>query len=99
PPPRPPPFPYTTLFRSRGPRPLAGGGRGGAAARRLPREPEPVARWHRDRRPRDGTPPRRAARADLGPGRPEPRRHPPRADEERRSEEHTSELQSRGHLV
>src|SRR5207253_11229371 len=86
PPPRPPLFPYTTLFRSR------------ARARRRSKWPP----WRLDQR---GATPRAAARAttcrDSWPGRSRPgRSHRPRgAARAARSEEHTSELQSRGHLV
>src|SRR5207253_9004756 len=91
PPPRLPPFPYTTLFRSLARhQDLAAGGRGR-------RGPEPL-----------GEPPD-LARELLGGGKDrgveEDREHavhdPPRRGIGRvaRSEEHTSELQSRGHLV
>src|SRR3712207_7586508 len=79
-PPRSPPFPYTTFFRSR-----AGGDRTrrGALGRRLPPAADisPVARRGR----RVG---RRGPVADQGSAR-----------ARRRSEEHTSELQSRQYLV
>src|SRR3712207_7242808 len=70
-PPRSTLFPYTTLFRSRGPH-------GGAGGREVPREAL--------RRPRRA--PRRRAGCAAGQGR-----------DPRRSEEHTSELQSRQYLV
>src|SRR5690606_39639687 len=88
PPPRPPLFPYTTLFRSQG-----GQEEGRARTRRQrggdrrPRcRPRPRARADRVRRVLP-------VRAELhrGAADPDPRR--------RRSEEHTSELQSRENLV
>src|SRR5207253_11208222 len=79
-PPRPPPFPYTTLFRS-------------PAARFRSRAPRRGRRPRRRRRlHRPGSAARGKRRAALG----------ARAAGDRagaRSEEHTSELQSRGHLV
>src|SRR5256884_2887172 len=84
-PPRSTLFPYTTLFRS--PR-RAGDGRRPARARTL----EPPRRRLGARRPRE----RGRARRIVGVG-PAYRRH--RGRRVRRSEEHTSELQSRLHLV
>src|SRR2546421_4433531 len=68
-PPRSTLFPYTTLFRSRVPRPKG-------RPRRLPCRASAPARW------RGGAAP-----------------PPPRARAQDRSEEHTSELQSRSDLV
>src|SRR5439155_12931790 len=86
---RPPPtstlFPYTTLFRS-----LSRGGGGGGCAR-------PQARpTHHPGAAGGGSrgEPRISARRSSGEGRPVPA-----AAVRVRSEEHTSELQSRGHLV
>src|SRR3712207_7118161 len=88
-PPRSTLFPYTTLFRSPG----------GARARRVdqgrdedPPEEHALAGALRDR-PRGRLP--RPPRPGLH--RAEPRE--PRPGEDRRSEEHTSELQSRQYLV
>src|SRR5690606_39933168 len=90
PPPRSPPFPYTTLFRSRS---------------SVRRSPVPAAR----RTARDAhraAPSPRAARSPLPPPCPDvpsaPRRRLPprrRRPAAARSEEHTSELQSRENLV
>src|SRR3712207_8661868 len=83
-PPRSTLFPYTTLFRStRGDGPWVTGGG----------VPATVGSAH-DRADRRGL--RRRGR-DPGGGR--PRRGPDRARRVRRSEEHTSELQSRQYLV
>src|SRR5207253_11061046 len=98
-PPTPPLFPYTTLFRSaeghrvprlrptRGPvaRAARRRGRGGPSLR----EPAPGATGHREWSLGD-------AREARGRG---SRRVPPADRPGPRSEEHTSELQSRGHLV
>src|SRR5207253_9354738 len=85
PPPRSPLFPYTTLFRSGRPAAYADEPDGGAG------EGTPC-----DRRQARGRAARDAARRrrDDGPERPSAG-----ASLRRRSEEHTSELQSRGHLV
>src|SRR5207253_11322789 len=86
--PRPPTllFPYTTLFRSRAhARPRRARHDGGAAA-----GPVPLARL-----PVRGPP--RAHEQDAGGHL--PRTGPVRGELRPRSEEHTSELQSRGHLV
>src|SRR3712207_8233438 len=77
-PPRSTLFPYTTLFRSRGPR---------RPARRGPPDPRREPAGAHRRGVLLGA---RAARV----GRPPPRRRP-----RSRSEEHTSELQSRQYLV
>src|SRR3712207_7706120 len=86
-PPRSTLFPYTTLFRSRGPQ--DGLGRRGPDRPRRPRAPRAALRR---RAPVRG-------RAELphagGPPRPEG----PLAPRGARSEEHTSELQSRQYLV
>src|SRR5690606_41706761 len=85
-PPDPTPFPYTTLFRSRGARPGAGGQHEGimqARCRRKSRAEAPFLRGNAQRV-------RIAARARNLCGKP---------DEHARSEEHTSELQSREKLV
>src|SRR3712207_8965411 len=82
-PPRSTLFPYTTLFRSRDARP------GGGA--------EPV-RSHRGHEPRRGAADRLAARA-LRAARQPVRARLSRQDDPARSEEHTSELQSRQYLV
>src|SRR5439155_26502192 len=93
PPPRPTLFPYTTLFRSH------------------PRRLEDRVREHPEQTPKRGGEP--LPLLDLSERRPLPdlprmiheHRVPARPEdairlaEERRSEEHTSELQSRGHLV
>src|SRR5437870_7276719 len=83
-PPLPTLFPYTTLFRS-DPRPSAGPGEAASA------------RGHRARADLPGLPaedPRGAPRLpEAG------RTRRPAGEEAARSEEHTSELQSRGHLV
>src|SRR5207249_8900873 len=87
--PRSPLFPYTTLFRS-----LAAGD--GRAQRR---EPPPRARGDGDGLLRVPDPARRhleRAARDLQPRRGHPRQRHLRVD---RSEEHTSELQSRFDLV
>src|SRR5206468_9105438 len=94
--PPPPPstlFPYTTLFRSPAPeRSLAlrlpGRPRGRVAARHPDREGPREACAKKPDHPREPVSPR----PEPGPGRP---RRPPRS----RSEEHTSELQSRSDLV
>src|SRR5438046_6735722 len=79
PPPRPPLFPYTTLFRS------------------------PPQAQHRqpDRRPRGrgARPPRPRPAAARPPRRHRTRRASDQALDQRRSEEHTSELQSLTNLV
>src|SRR5207253_10293243 len=82
------PFPYTTLFRSRrgeGPPPPEQGHAPAARAGARRRRAD-RADGSRPRPPRVGPSPRARSRG------------PARA-ERRRSEEHTSELQSRGHLV
>src|SRR5207302_3818670 len=85
-PPRPPLFPYTTLFRSPAPPALQ-------PAAVQPLVPEPP--------PQTGGPRRGGPRARIGP---RSRRRPGRAVRRHvhrvlRSEEHTSELQSRENLV
>src|SRR5207253_8566961 len=94
--PRPPPptlFPYTTLFRSARPRhglhlPVGPDHHG----RLLPRADRSVAGHHGpERLPAHG--PHRPRLSRRAPPRPRARHEGPR------SEEHTSELQSRGHLV
>src|SRR5207249_11146965 len=92
PPPLPTLFPYTTLFRS---------GREGVpwpASLRRP-EPSPPTRPRRAPPPSDGLDRRgpAARRAFPGEGRPGCRAPPPIRS--RRSEEHTSELQSRFDIV
>src|SRR5207302_4836767 len=92
-PPRPPLFPYTTLFRS-----LPRGPPHPPAPRRRSRPPGP-RRVHLDR----PAPPPRGRREDRRPpgrcpGRPFPERGN-RPSRRGRSEEHTSELQSRENLV
>src|SRR3712207_8119143 len=85
-PPRSTLFPYTTLFRSRGQR--RGGGESlprGATAAGHPAAP-PARRGHAAADQRD------ELRRQRG-------RHEPAALGQRRSEEHTSELQSRQYLV
>src|SRR3712207_7069498 len=84
-PPRSTLFPYTTLFRS--------GLRGLAPAARSPGR----RRRHR-RRPRPRRP-RRVPRRPVPPGRAPSRGAPGRVPLDLRSEEHTSELQSRQYLV
>src|SRR5207302_11414899 len=84
PPPTAPPFPYTTLFRSGGVRPL----RARAAARSGGR---PL--HHRRPRRRAGALPRLVREAGAAAS------APAGDDGEARSEEHTSELQSRENLV
>src|SRR5207253_8521667 len=87
-PPRPPPFPYTTLFRS-----PAAKGPGGPGMPQAPMQPPqqqgPPPRApnppHDDRDREDGSPRANAGTYDRYLA--------------GRSEEHTSELQSRGHLV
>src|SRR5690606_41851468 len=89
--PRPPPptlFPYTTLFRSSGPR------SGPRHARSLPRPrvaPVSVSAG-------DGRSPARPGCSDDSPPAARPH-HRRKARPSRRSEEHTSELQSRENLV
>src|SRR3712207_7077008 len=83
-PPRSTLFPYTTLFRSRLRR---GGALQVEPSRRLARQGEAGA-------PQSA----RAAPAAERPGR-LPRKRPPRRSVAPRSEEHTSELQSRQYLV
>src|SRR5205814_9049587 len=91
PPPRPPLFPYTTLFRSRWPRTTE---RTGARLASPPSRPEP--RSTDFVRPPPG--PERPARAPTNCGRSTSRStREPRVP--LRSEEHTSELQSLRHLV
>src|SRR3712207_8794637 len=82
-PPRSTLFPYTTLFRSQGPR--------AARRQRVGEHPEPVAHEHPqgEARRRAGQPGADAVHQRVGGG--EGRRP--------RSEEHTSELQSRQYLV
>src|SRR5207253_10923068 len=84
PPPTPPLFPYTTLFRSGGERALAAtGARDTVNQRRLRNRGASGARdGNRDRR-------------EIAIEEPRVERHPGAL----RSEEHTSELQSRGQLV
>src|SRR5262249_58902097 len=97
-PPAPTPFPYTTLSRSRG---WGSGGGGGARQRGLADQRETAASLrHLEVRGE----PRRAYRrrrrqqpVDHLAGRPQ--RRPPTACRVRRSEEHTSELQSLTNLV
>src|SRR5207253_8580521 len=85
-PPRPPLLPYTTLFRS---------GRDLGARRRARRR-----LLRQDVRREFPRPPAQRARRQRPRGRPLlARRHGDFRREKRRSEEHTSELQSRGHLV
>src|SRR5690606_40570681 len=86
-PPRPPPFPYTTLFRSRADRrrrgaPVAAGR--GAGVRHRAGDPRRAARAQ----PRRLTSARALTRPERGTERARDR-----------SEEHTSELQSRENLV
>src|SRR3712207_8788171 len=82
-PPRSTLFPYTTLFRSRGDRLRE-------RRRRLPREQSFHQQHHH--RPVER---HLAGRRSVGSG----RQRPCRAGRRRRSEEHTSELQSRQYLV
>src|SRR5439155_19696442 len=85
-------FPYTTLFRS-------GGGGEGPRARAARRGCDGAGERRAERSPR---PPPRRRGSCRGPGRRTGRRAGPGGDGGRnttRSEEHTSELQSRGHLV
>src|SRR5207253_7938224 len=98
-PPRPPPFPYTTLFRSGSPDILfACRQRFIQAKRHLPRDvagirihrPQAAPGWFLTRGVSDGL----STRILNGSGKPVIRSRPVV-----RSEEHTSELQSRGHLV
>src|SRR5207253_4746053 len=87
PPPRSPLFPYTTLFRSGL---LAPAGQPGIAVRAVAHERQPVG--NRRRRDTELLPHRQLV-AQLA-------RAPIELDDAvARSEEHTSELQSRGHLV
>src|SRR3712207_7393604 len=85
-PPRSTLFPYTTLFRSRSPpaRRSRGRARRGAGGAGEARRPAPPV-------------PGRVAVLDLAP--PPGREHVPRRRAAARSEEHTSELQSRQYLV
>src|SRR5207253_9444708 len=89
--PRPQPFPYTTLFRSK--TPIGRRSRGGLWQVTLPAVPARMLL-------------RRGRRNVAEPGRVLSRAFPKRGAvaqlgraPESRSEEHTSELQSRGHLV
>src|SRR5690606_40760781 len=94
PPPRSTLFPYTTLFRSPEGRHRPGRrpGEGRGLVQRVP----PVV--HDGRRGQGGL--RGGAGPAARPGRPPPRpRRPRRGRREDRSEEHTSELQSRENLV
>src|SRR5690606_41757578 len=97
-PPRPPPLPYTTLFRS------GGEGRGLEPAEH---EDEVDGRDEEDKRDTEELDDRRAGLVErcprletvakpTGPGE---RLAPGTVDEATRSEEHTSELQSRENLV
>src|SRR5262245_64983672 len=87
-PPRPPPFPYTTLFRSVPP----DVSRARAAARRDHAGSRAVVAAALAADPAGPRPARRRRCAAVSLLRPAVRRH-------RRSEEHTSELQSLRHLV
>src|SRR5207253_4495614 len=91
PPPRPTLFPYTTLFRSRCDK------RAGRSSPEPPRAAPRSARASSRRTRRTGV-----ATATAHPTAAAPRALPQRVPSprpRRRSEEHTSELQSRGHLV
>src|SRR3712207_7414865 len=88
-PPRSTLFPYTTLFRSAGLAGEAGRRRGGVRVRPVHRgRARRVALRAGRRDPHEGGAPRGAREPLL-----------PRAPRARRSEEHTSELQSRQYLV
>src|SRR5207253_9943139 len=94
-PPPPPPtlFPYTTLFRSRRRRDL------GLAPRRARREPRALRETARVARAARGKAPRGGEGLRAAGGARDPCARQAARDRRRRSEEHTSELQSRGHLV
>src|SRR5207253_11206918 len=85
PPPTPTLFPYTTLFRSR-------------AGHRRRRRPNPAGREPLALHPRPGRRRRHLLWRQRS-ARPAANRARPRQEIHHRSEEHTSELQSRGHLV
>src|SRR5690606_41358528 len=91
PPPRPPLFPYTTLFRSRS-------SAAGAGCPRRPTAGRPAAERAGAAARLPAAPPRRGRTPAAAAGRATARRAIHRCGS-RRSEEHTSELQSRENLV